>query len=98
MGSPGSGHQVASAGCSGAREELGLLRALDVDYVDIWQLHYVNTASDREQVLGRRRPEAALRRASRGHPLHRVTGHDWVEWATWPPGTSTPSSAGTTAP
>jgi aryl-alcohol dehydrogenase-like predicted oxidoreductase len=67
---------------AGARAELeASLRALDVDYVDIWQLHYVNTASDREQVLG---PGGALEAAlkAREQGLIRfigVTGHDWVE-------------------
>jgi len=65
---------------AGARADLETsLRSLGVDYLDIWQLHYVNTPADREQVLGPGGAyEAALRARDEG--LVRfigVTGHDW---------------------
>lgn len=67
---------------AGAREELETsLRSLDVDHLDIWQLHYVNTPADREQVLA---PGGALEAATKAREqgLVRfvgVTGHDWAE-------------------
>ncbi len=67
---------------AGAREELETsLRSLDVDHLDIWQLHYVNTPADREQVLA---PGGALEAATKAREqgLVRfigVTGHDWDE-------------------
>jgi len=65
---------------AGARADLETsLRSLGVDYLDIWQLHYVNTPTDREQALGPGGAyEAALRAREQG--LVRfigVTGHDW---------------------
>ena len=67
---------------AGARKDLETsLRLLGTDYVDIWQLHYVNTAADREQVVGPGGAyEAAVRARNEG--LVRfigVTGHDWAE-------------------
>jgi aryl-alcohol dehydrogenase-like predicted oxidoreductase len=57
------------------------LRALGTDYIDIWQLHYLNTQAEREQVLGPGGAmEAALRAREEG--LIRfvgVTGHVWSE-------------------
>lgn len=67
---------------AGARADLeASLGALKVDWVDIWQLHFVNTAADRERVLA---PGGALEAAlkARDEGLIRfigVTGHDWVE-------------------
>lgn len=66
----------------GARQELETsLRLLGVDYVDIWQLHHLNTAPEREQALAPAGAfEAAL--AARDEGLVRfigMTGHDWVE-------------------
>jgi len=66
----------------GAREELETsLRLLGTDYVDIWQLHHLNTAPEREQALGSGGAyEAAVKAREEG--LIRfigVTGHDWVE-------------------
>ncbi len=63
-----------------ARQELETsLRALRTDWVDIWQLHYVNTTEDREKVLG---PGGALEAAvhAREQGLIRyigITGHSW---------------------
>ncbi len=67
---------------AGARADLeASLRALDVDHIDIWQLHHLNTAPEREQALGPGGAyEAALRARDQG--LIRfigVTGHDWTE-------------------
>ena len=69
---------------AGAREELETsLRLLGTDYVDVWQLHYLNTQADREQALGPGGAiEAALRAREQG--LVRfigVTGHVWAEVA-----------------
>lgn len=63
-----------------AREELeASLRLLRTDYVDVWQLHYVNTPQILEEVLSTGGAmEAALRARQEG--LTRflgVTGHDW---------------------
>ncbi|MBC7235919.1 MAG: aldo/keto reductase [Chloroflexi bacterium] len=63
-----------------AREELETsLRLLRTDYVDIWQMHYVNTPEDLEQILA---PGGALEAAwkAREEGLTRfigVTGHKW---------------------
>ncbi len=65
-----------------ARKELETsLRLLNTDYVDIWQLHYVNTPEDRERVLA---PGGAMEAAvkAREEGLVRfigVTGHDWAQ-------------------
>jgi aryl-alcohol dehydrogenase-like predicted oxidoreductase len=67
---------------TGAREELETsLRLLGTDYVDIWQIHYLNSEAEQEQALG---PGGALEAAvkAREEGLVRfigVTGHDWVE-------------------
>jgi aryl-alcohol dehydrogenase-like predicted oxidoreductase len=69
---------------AGAREELETsLRLLNTDYVDIWQIHQLNTAAEREQVLG---PGGAMEAAikARQQGLVRfigVTGHAWPEVA-----------------
>ena len=57
------------------------LRMLDVDYIDIYQLHHLNTKAERDQALA---PGGALEMAqkARDEGLIRfigVTGHDWVE-------------------
>jgi aryl-alcohol dehydrogenase-like predicted oxidoreductase len=67
---------------AGAREELeNSLRLLGTDYVDIWQIHYLNTVEEREQVLGPGGAmEAAVKAKEQG--LVRfigVTGHVWSE-------------------
>ncbi len=66
----------------GAREDLEIsLRLLGIDYLDIWHLHHLNTAPEREQALGPGGAyEAAVKAREQG--LVRfigVTGHDWVE-------------------
>ena len=69
---------------AGARAELEeSLRQLGTDYLDVWHLHYLNTAAEREQALG---PGGALEAAqkAREEGLTRfigVTGHDWAEVA-----------------
>ena len=66
----------------GARAELETsLKLLRTDYVDIYQLHHLNTQAEREQALG---PGGALEAAqkARDEGLVRfigVTGHDWVQ-------------------
>lgn len=65
-----------------ARRDLeASLRCLGTDYIDIWQLHHLNTEADRERALGPGGAyEAALKAREEG--LVRfigVTGHDWVE-------------------
>jgi aryl-alcohol dehydrogenase-like predicted oxidoreductase len=67
---------------AGAREELETsLRLLGTDYVDIWQLHYLNTQAEREQALGPGGAmEAAIRAREQGLVRYiGVTGHDWAE-------------------
>jgi aryl-alcohol dehydrogenase-like predicted oxidoreductase len=67
---------------AGAREELETsLRLLGTDYVDIWQIHYLNTAEEREQVLGPGGAyEAAVKAREQGLIRYiGVTGHNWVE-------------------
>ena len=65
-----------------ARQELQTsLRALKTDYLDIFQLHHLNTEEERNQALG---PGGALEAAqqARAEGLVRfigVTGHDWVQ-------------------
>ena len=54
---------------------------LDVDYIDVYQLHHLNTKAERDQALA---PGGALEMAqkARDEGLIRfigVTGHDWVE-------------------
>ena len=54
---------------------------LNVDYIDIYQLHHLNTKAERDQALA---PGGALEMAqkARDEGLIRfigVTGHDWVE-------------------
>ena len=57
------------------------LHALKTDYLDIFQLHHLNTEEERNQALG---PGGALEAAqqAREEGLVRfigVTGHDWVQ-------------------
>jgi uncharacterized protein len=67
---------------AGARSDLETsLRLLGTDYVDIWQLHHLNTAPEREEALG---PGGAFEAAAKAREqgLVRfigVTGHVWVE-------------------
>ena len=86
----GRRHQIVLATKSvrrrakGARKDLETsLRLLGTDYVDIWQLHYLNTRWQREQALG---PGGAMEVAIRAREqgLVRwigVTGHNWAEVA-----------------
>jgi aryl-alcohol dehydrogenase-like predicted oxidoreductase len=65
-----------------ARQELETsLRLLGTDYVDIWQIHYLNKAEERAQVLGPGGAyEAALKARKEGMiRFIGVTGHNWVE-------------------
>jgi aryl-alcohol dehydrogenase-like predicted oxidoreductase len=68
----------------GARKDLETsLSLLGTDYLDIWQIHYLNTQAEREQVLA---PGGAMETAVRAREqgLIRfigVTGHVWVEVA-----------------
>jgi uncharacterized protein len=63
-----------------AREELETsLRLLRTDYVDVWQMHYINAREDLEQMLG---PGGSLEAARKAQEqgLTRyigVTGHNW---------------------
>lgn len=66
----------------GARQELETsLRLLKTDYLDIWQIHYLNTAEEREQVLGPGGAyEAAVKAREQGLIRYiGVTGHNWIE-------------------
>jgi len=67
---------------AGARRDLETsLRLLNTDYIDIYQLHHLNTQEERDRALG---PGGALEavQKAREEGLVRfigVTGHDWVE-------------------
>jgi aryl-alcohol dehydrogenase-like predicted oxidoreductase len=69
---------------AGAREELETsLRLLRTEYIDVWQIHYLNTEAERNQALG---PGGAMETAvkAREQGLVRyigVTGHNWPEIA-----------------
>ena len=74
--------KTAKRDAKGARRELETsLRELKTDYLDIIQLHHLNTKEERLQALG---PGGALEAAlrARDEGLVRfigVTGHDWVQ-------------------
>lgn len=76
--------KTAQRDAAGARQDLETsLRLLGTDYVDIWQLHHLNTAEERAKALG---PGGAMQAAlkAREQGLVRyigVTGHDWVQIA-----------------
>jgi aryl-alcohol dehydrogenase-like predicted oxidoreductase len=86
----GRRHEIVLASKSGARDAEGArvdletsLRLLGTDYLDIWQIHYLNKAEERDQVLG---PDGAMETAvkAREQGLIRyigVTGHNWTEVA-----------------
>lgn len=65
-----------------ARSELETsLRLLGTEYIDIYQLHHLNTQADRDQALGPGGAIEAVQKA-REEGLVRfigVTGHDWVQ-------------------
>jgi len=66
----------------GARQELETsLRLLGTDYLDIWQIHYLNKAEERDQVLGPGGAyEAALKAREQGLIRYiGITGHNWVQ-------------------
>ncbi len=66
----------------GARKDLETsLELLQTDFIDIYQMHHLNTQSDREQALG---PKGAIETffKAREEGLIRyigVTGHDWIQ-------------------
>lgn len=69
---------------AGAREELETsLRLLGTHYVDIWQIHHLNTRGERELALGPGGAvEAAVKAREQGWVRFiGVTGHDWPEVA-----------------
>ncbi len=76
--------KVGKRDAAGAREELETsLRLLGTDYIDIWQIHYLNKESERKEVLG---PGGAMETAvkAKEEGLIRfigVTGHAWDEIA-----------------
>jgi aryl-alcohol dehydrogenase-like predicted oxidoreductase len=72
----------AKRDAAGARQELETsLRLLGTDHLDIWQIHYLNTEEEREQILGPGGAyEAALKAQEQGLIRYiGVTGHNWVE-------------------
>jgi aryl-alcohol dehydrogenase-like predicted oxidoreductase len=84
----GRRHEVVLATKTGKRDAAGAradleksLRLLGTDYIDVWQIHYLNTVGEREQVLGSGGAmEAAVKAKEQG--LVRfigVTGHVWEE-------------------
>ncbi len=84
----GRRHAIVLATKTGKRDAAGAradleksLRLLSTDYIDIWQIHYLNTVEEREQVLGLGGAmEAAIKAKEQG--LVRfigVTGHVWAE-------------------
>ncbi len=66
----------------GARRDLETsLRLLNTDYIDIYQLHHLNTEEERDRALG---PGGAMEvvQKAREEGLVRfigVTGHDWIQ-------------------
>ena len=74
--------KTAERDAKSARIELETsLQMLGVDYIDIYQLHHLNTQEEREEALA---PDGALEmaRKAREEGLIRfigVTGHDWVQ-------------------
>jgi predicted aldo/keto reductase-like oxidoreductase len=66
----------------GARKDLETsLRLLRTDYLDIYQLHHLNTQEDRDRALGPSGAMEAVQRARREGLVRfiGVTGHDWVQ-------------------
>ena len=74
--------KTAERDAKGARQQLETsLRELGTDYIDIYQLHHLNRAEERQQALG---PGGALEEVQRAREegLVRyigVTGHDWPQ-------------------
>ena len=76
--------KTMSRDAAGARKDLETsLRLLRTDYVDVWQIHYLNTEAEREQALGPGGAmEAAVKAREQGLVRHiGVTGHNWPEIA-----------------
>ena len=66
----------------GARRELETsLRLLGTDYVDIYQIHHLNTQTEREQALGPGGAMESIQKAQDERLVRfiGVTGHDWVQ-------------------
>ncbi|MBM3241437.1 aldo/keto reductase [Candidatus Poribacteria bacterium] len=66
----------------GARKELETsLRLFGTDYVDIYQLHHLNTQAERAQALGPYGAMEAVQKAREEGKVRfiGVTGHDWVQ-------------------
>ena len=86
----GRRHEIVLASKSGVRDAAGAreqletsLRLLGTDCLDIWQIHYLNTQEEREQVLGPGGAmETAVKAREQGLVRHiGVTGHNWGEVA-----------------
>ena len=84
----GRRHQLVLATKTGQRDAAGArrdletsLRLLQTDYLDLWQIHHLNTQEEREKALGPGGAMEAVEKA-RKEGLIRfvgVTGHDWVQ-------------------
>lgn len=74
--------KVASRDAKGAEEDLNAsLKALDTDWIDIWQMHHVNTQEELERILA---PGGALEFALKAQEQGKVrfigiTGHAWEQ-------------------
>lgn len=67
---------------AGARQDLETsLRLLQTDYLDIWQIHHLNTQEEREKALGPGGAMEAVAKAKQEGLIRfvGVTGHDWVQ-------------------
>ena len=74
--------KTAKRDAVGARSDLEItLRLLQTDYIDIYQLHHLNTAAERQQALGPKGALEALLKAREEGLLGYigVTGHDWPQ-------------------
>jgi aryl-alcohol dehydrogenase-like predicted oxidoreductase len=74
--------KTAQRDAEGARKELELsLQLLGTDYIDIYQLHHLNTQAEREQALGPGGAMEAVQKAKEEGLIRfiGVTGHDWVQ-------------------
>jgi len=84
----GRRHQLVLATKSGQRDAEGArkdletsLRLLQTDYLDIWQIHHLNTREEREKALGLGGMMEAVVKAKEEGLIRfvGVTGHDWVQ-------------------